>query len=201
MGRLLLVRALFIFRNSHFTDETPAVVGKHGKLKMPTTSRYLSFEGLIPVYPNEIRRTLIRLQPNVIIPRGTILSEFSSGIFEPYAPGMLAQCILEFDCKTDSLGRAWYYLAYGVDYKPVYRVTAFTAGTFRCCELHGLDAAAIATLGKLIGAEGSIFQEPCEDTNDLLADNGPMLLSDDGSNVIVSSLDNDLLNGCYLQMS
>jgi hypothetical protein len=117
-------------------------------------SRYLTMGGLTPAYQSFETRG-VRLEPNVTLPNGTIMSEvLGYGIFTPYLPGMVASCILQYDCKTDQSGRVWYYLAFGTDERPIEKAQAFFRGFFFCETLVGLDENAIANLGRLI--EGNV---------------------------------------------
>ena len=114
-------------------------------------TRHLSLAGLLPCFAGDYEKRMIRLQPNVTIAQGTVLAEANGvGIFTPYAPGMRPKCLLEYDCKTDGAGRAWYYVALGTEHKPFEKVSAYFNGMFRCQDLVGLDQNAVIALGRLI---------------------------------------------------
>lgn len=110
-------------------------------------SRVLSLAGLVPLYA-DFERRMIRLVPNATIAKGTVMAE-QNGVFFPYS-GSQPKCILEYDCKTDGAGRAWYYIAIGMDVRPLDKASAFFKGAFRCQELVGLDQNAVIVLGRLL---------------------------------------------------
>ncbi len=109
--------------------------------------RTLSLAGLVPLYQDFERRG-IRLVPNATIAKGTVMSQ-QNGVFFPYS-GSQPKCILEYDCKTDAAGRAWYYIAIGMDVRPLDKASAFFKGTFNCQDLTGLDQNAAIALGRLL---------------------------------------------------
>lgn len=63
-----------------------------------------------------------------------------------------AKAVLEFDCRTDSQARIYFGTEKGASDNGAFdrSAPAYFAGTFRASDLTGLDAAAVADLGRLI---------------------------------------------------
>ncbi len=112
-------------------------------------TRTLSLGGLVPYFPGDYEKGTIRLPPNATIAKGQVMIE-ENGVFFPYSGQAQPKCLLEYDCMTDGCGRAWFYVAFGKDYRPYDKAPAFFRGTFRCEDLVGLDENAVIALGRLI---------------------------------------------------
>ncbi len=121
---------------------------------------------IAPVFCRDGRKTRVRFGANLSMRRGTVLAEknASLGTFWPYVPGRndglsTPKGLLECDCATDGNGLCYIgattIFACPVGYATV-DTTMWTAGTFKCEEIVGLDPAGAAILGRV--TEGTLQQ-------------------------------------------
>jgi hypothetical protein len=130
---------------------------------VPKTTYYPRV-GVAPLYPGQACRTKVRLNPGLSLPQGTVLAERNArpGIFVPYdfmgVDGtQVPKLILEFDTATDAAGNATVgglvAGSLGITWQ---RVSAFSAGSFRCEELAGLDGGCLRPYGPWRLVEGTV---------------------------------------------
>lgn len=115
--------------------------------------------------PDDAREVPVNLKPSTTYAKGQVLGPVTAtpGQYAPYNDGasdgtQVAKLILQFACKTDSAGNVWLGdtvslsesgLPFG-KYAPAWR-----CGIFQCADLAGLDAAAVADLGRLLSGDVS----------------------------------------------
>lgn len=85
-------------------------------------------------------------------PAGGYWDAYDDAATGSFAGLATAKRILQYDCRTDSQGRIYFGTEKGAGDNGSFgrSAPAYHAGTFKCSELVGLDAAAVTDLGKLI---------------------------------------------------
>jgi len=126
---------------------TPATLtfqGKLGGLHHPLVSIISSLTGTTPLYTPSLT-TLGK-------PAGGYWDAYNDAASGSEAGLAVARRILQYDCRTDGQGKIFYGTEKGGgDNNHFDRAAgAFLAGTFKCSELIGIDAAAVADLGRLV---------------------------------------------------
>lgn len=124
---------------------------------MPTAPTHtFSNAGLVPYYrPEAALQQTVKLVASKTYVKGLVLGEVTAtpGTFDVYADagaGGLdtARCILAYDCVADAAGLIT--IGGGEQGEKIAGAPAFFSGWFKCSELTGLTAAAVADLGRLI---------------------------------------------------
>lgn len=111
--------------------------------------------GLTPLYDaNEAKQLPRKFSPSLTVAKGTVVGQISAtGLWDVYDDGdatglEVARGIAAYDFTTDGDGN--HIIGGGEQGEKQQTAPVFFCGTFRTTELTGLDAAAVADLGKLI---------------------------------------------------
>ncbi len=114
--------------------------------------------GLIPAeFPHEAKTRSVRLKPSATYARGTVLGELTAtpGTYGAYASGNAdgtqdPKGILQYDCVTDASGNVTFGTSGTSEFGQVFPdAPMYVSGNFYTTELTGLDAGALAALGRL----------------------------------------------------
>ena len=131
---------------------------------MPTTPvATYGARRVVPVEDyHQAQEASVALKPSTTFQAGTVLGQITAqpGVFAPYDNAALdgtevARLILQYPCRTDASGNiALGDQAAGEWGQTVKTAPAWKSGTFKTADLVGLDAAAVADLGRLV--EGAL---------------------------------------------